>query len=179
MVKEAPSFGRILAMVAFAASCFGLLLFLWTSFGGVTPLAPEGYRFKARFDESTLLVQEAEVRISGIAVGRVKTRELGPGTTTEVEIELEDEYRAYRFRPDDAPVRLAFAALAACGFEPRAIEAGGAADANVFNERGLQCLNLANGMAEIHTPDEHIAVADLEAMVEVTLALIDAARDAA
>ena len=30
-------------------------------------------------------------------------------------------------------------------------------------------------MAEIHTPDEHIAVADLEAMVEVTLALVEAA----
>jgi acetylornithine deacetylase/succinyl-diaminopimelate desuccinylase-like protein len=41
----------------------------------------------------------------------------------------------------------------------------------------LQCLNLANGMAEIHTPNEHIAVDDLDAMVEVTLALIDAARD--
>ena len=46
---------------------------------------------------------------------------------------------------------------------------GGAADANVFNERGLQCVNLANGMIDIHTSDERIAVADLEAMVEVTL----------
>ena len=44
---------------------------------------------------------------------------------------------------------------------------GGGADANVFNERGLACVNLANGMAQIHTPDEHIAVADLEGMVEV------------
>jgi tripeptide aminopeptidase len=52
---------------------------------------------------------------------------------------------------------------------------GGAADANIFNERGLQCLNLANGMMDIHTPDERIAVADLEAMVDVTLALVDAA----
>jgi len=34
---------------------------------------------------------------------------------------------------------------------------------------------LANGMAEIHTPDEHIAVADVEAMVEVSLALLDGA----
>ena len=33
-------------------------------------------------------------------------------------------------------------------------------------------------MAEIHTPEEHITVADLEGMVEVTLALVDAARDA-
>ena len=56
---------------------------------------------------------------------------------------------------------------------------GGGADANVFNERGLPCVNLANGMAEIHTPDEHIAVADLERMVDVTLALVEAARGAA
>ena len=53
---------------------------------------------------------------------------------------------------------------------------GGGADANVFNTRGLPCLNLANGMAEIHTADEYIAVADLDAMVDVTLALVDAAR---
>ena len=31
-------------------------------------------------------------------------------------------------------------------------------------------------MTDIHTPDEHIAVADIDAMVDVTLALIDAAR---
>jgi tripeptide aminopeptidase len=53
---------------------------------------------------------------------------------------------------------------------------GGAADANVFNERGKRCLNIANGMTDIHTSNEHIAVADLEAMVDVTLALVDAAR---
>ncbi len=38
-------------------------------------------------------------------------------------------------------------------------------------------MNLANGMMEIHTPDEHIAVADLERMVDVTLALVDVARE--
>ena len=36
-------------------------------------------------------------------------------------------------------------------------------------------MNLANGMMEIHTPDEHIAAQDLDAMVEVTLALVDEA----
>jgi len=94
----------------------------------------------------------------------------------EVETRLERSYRAYRFKRDDRAVALAAAALERSGFEPRYALSGGAADANVFNERGLQCLNLANGMAEIHTPDEHIAVADLEAMVDVTLALLDAAR---
>jgi tripeptide aminopeptidase len=93
----------------------------------------------------------------------------------EVETQLKRSYRAYRFKRDDTAVRIASDALTRCGFEPRYGLSGGAADANVFNERGLQCVNLANGMAEIHTPDEHIAVGDLEAMVDVTLALVDAA----
>jgi hypothetical protein len=32
-------------------------------------------------------------------------------------------------------------------------------------------------MTDIHTPDERIAVVDLEEMVEVTLALVDVARE--
>jgi tripeptide aminopeptidase len=94
----------------------------------------------------------------------------------EVETDVRRSYRGYRFKRDDLPVRLAREALERSGFEPRFALSGGAADANVFNERGLQCLNLANGMANIHTPDESIAVADLDAMVDVTLALVDAAR---
>ena len=94
----------------------------------------------------------------------------------EVDVELEDKYHAYRFRADEPVVRLAFDALARAGFEPRGIVAGGGADANVFNERGRPCLNVANGMARIHSAEEHIAVADLEAMVDVTLALVEAAR---
>ena len=94
----------------------------------------------------------------------------------EAETKVERSYRGYRLGRDDLPVRLARAALERAGFEPSLALAGGGADANVFNERGLPCVNLANGMAEIHTADEHIAVADLEAMVEVTLGLVEAAR---
>ncbi|HKX48724.1 MAG TPA: M20/M25/M40 family metallo-hydrolase [Gaiellaceae bacterium] len=96
----------------------------------------------------------------------------------EVESEVRPSFPGYRFRENDEPVRLAAAALERCGYTPSYALSGGGADANVFNARGLQCLNLANGMMEIHTPDEHIAVADLEGMVDVTLALIDIAREA-
>jgi di/tripeptidase len=47
----------------------------------------------------------------------------------------------------------------------------------VFNAAGLQCVNLANGMLDIHTADERISVDDLERMVDVTLALVDVARE--
>jgi tripeptide aminopeptidase len=93
----------------------------------------------------------------------------------EVESEVRPSFPGYRFRESDFVVRLAAEALSWCGFEPSYALSGGGADANVFNARGLSCLNLANGMMEIHTPDEHIAVADLEAMVEVTLALVERA----
>jgi tripeptide aminopeptidase len=93
----------------------------------------------------------------------------------EVETRVDRSYRGYRFRRDEPVVQLAATALERCGFAPAYTLTGGGADANVFNERGLPCVVLANGMAEIHTPDEHIAVADVEAMVDVTLALLDGA----
>jgi tripeptide aminopeptidase len=96
----------------------------------------------------------------------------------EAETSTAESYRAYRFRRDDLPVRLAAAALERCGVSPRYGMSGGGADANVFNERGLACVNLANGMAEVHTGNEHISVADLERMVDVTLALVETARTA-
>ena len=99
-------------------------------------------------------------------------------TTTECSLEtrIEPKYRGYRFSSDDLAVRLAVEALSRAGFEPRLGLSGGAGDANVFNARGLQCVNVANGMTDIHTPDERIALEDLERMVDVTLALVDVAH---
>ncbi len=95
----------------------------------------------------------------------------------ELESRIEPEYDGYRFSRSHPAVRLAARALEACGREAVYIDSGGGADANVWNAGGLQCVNLCNGMAEIHTASEHIAAADLDAMLDVTLALIDAARN--
>jgi virulence factor Mce-like protein len=92
MQKQAPTLGNLAAMVAFTLSCFGLLIFLWLSFGGPTPLRPEGYRFNVRFDEATLLVQEANVRMAGLDVGKVKKTSLAEGGGTLAEIELDEAY---------------------------------------------------------------------------------------
>jgi phospholipid/cholesterol/gamma-HCH transport system substrate-binding protein len=93
MQKQAPTLGRLLTMVAFALSCFGLLLFLWLAFGGPTPLKPKGYQFGIAFSEGTQLAQEADVRISGVSVGKVKTI-VANGRTgrSDATIELESRY---------------------------------------------------------------------------------------
>jgi virulence factor Mce-like protein len=91
--KSAPSPGRILVMVAFALSCFVLLLFLWLAFGGPVPLKPQGYRFTVPFREAANLAQEADVRISGVTVGKVKAIELDERSgRSDAVVELEPEY---------------------------------------------------------------------------------------
>ena len=97
-------------------------------------------------------------------------------TDCEVETQLRKSYSGYRFKQSDDVVRLAATALERCGHPVSYALSGGAADANVFNQHGRRCVNLANGMTDIHTSNEHIAVADLDAMVDVTVALVDAAR---
>jgi phospholipid/cholesterol/gamma-HCH transport system substrate-binding protein len=95
MNKNPPSLGRIAAMVGFTLSVAALLLFLWVSFGGSLPLRPKGYQFKAAFPNASLLVKEADVRMAGVNIGKVKDKQLGPGgRTTLVTIELD-----HRFAP--------------------------------------------------------------------------------
>ena len=93
MIKQTPSIGRIIAMVAFTLSVFGLLMWLWMAFGGPIPLKPEGYRFKASFREANMLVTEADVRIAGLSVGTVKAKQPDvKNNATIVEIEMDPEY---------------------------------------------------------------------------------------
>jgi phospholipid/cholesterol/gamma-HCH transport system substrate-binding protein len=102
MQKQAPSIGRILVAVGFTLSCFALLLFLWVTFGGPIPLKPEGYRFTADFPEAITLSKEADVRIGGVSVGKVKDLSLAPDSecqkdpttcnTTRATIEIDPQY---------------------------------------------------------------------------------------
>lgn len=100
MNKSAPGFGRIAAMVIFALSCFGLLLFLWLAFGGPIPLKPQGYRFTTSFAEATQLAEEADVRISGVPVGTVKSVE--PDTETGLSVVVVELDSDYAPMPSDA-----------------------------------------------------------------------------
>jgi tripeptide aminopeptidase len=99
-------------------------------------------------------------------------------TECELQTELRKTYRGYRFAKGDDVVRLAAEGLGLCGHEVRYGLSGGASDANVFNDRGLRCVNLTHGVHDFHSPDERITVMDLEAMVDVTVALVEAARAA-
>ena len=76
MQRQAPSIGRIFVMVAFALSCVAILLYLWITFGGSVPLKPKGYRVKVNFPEAVTLAEQADVRISGVNVGKVISKKV-------------------------------------------------------------------------------------------------------
>jgi phospholipid/cholesterol/gamma-HCH transport system substrate-binding protein len=96
MQKRAPTLGNILVIILFALSCFGLLLFLWESFGGPLPLKPKGYRFTVAFPRTLALAEQSEVRISGVNVGRVVSLKLGPEGRTRATIEMSGKYSPIR-----------------------------------------------------------------------------------
>src|ERR1700693_6507015 len=96
MQKRAPTLGNLLVIILFTLSCFGLLLFLWESFGGPVPLKPKGYRFVATFPRSLALAEQSDVRISGVQVGHVVALKLGSDGRTDATIELSSQYAPIR-----------------------------------------------------------------------------------
>jgi phospholipid/cholesterol/gamma-HCH transport system substrate-binding protein len=93
MNKQAPSTGQLLVIVGFALSCFGILLFLWITFGGPTPFKAKPYEIRVPFKEATQLAQQSDVRISGVSVGKVQAIDLAEnGEDALATIYLDDKY---------------------------------------------------------------------------------------
>src|SRR5271168_1008601 len=96
MQKRAPTLGNLLVIVVFALSCFGLLLFLWSSFGGPLPFKPQGYRITVAFPRTLSLAEESDVKISGVDVGHVVSLKLGKDGHTHATLELGSQYAPIR-----------------------------------------------------------------------------------
>ncbi|HXP37366.1 MAG TPA: MlaD family protein [Solirubrobacteraceae bacterium] len=96
MQKRAPTLANMIVIILFVLSCFGLLLFLWESFGGPLPLKPKGYRMTVSFPASLALAEQSEVRISGVDIGRVVALKLGKGGRTRAELEINQKYAPIR-----------------------------------------------------------------------------------
>jgi phospholipid/cholesterol/gamma-HCH transport system substrate-binding protein len=93
MSKRAPSTTQLLIITGFALSCFGILLFLWVTFGGPTPFRAKTYELKVPFNEATQLAEQSDVRISGVNVGKVQSIALAPnGKQALATVAIDDQY---------------------------------------------------------------------------------------
>src|SRR5258708_1386868 len=98
MQKRAPTLGNMVVIILFVLSCFGLLLFLWESFGGPVPLKPKQYRFTVGFPKALALAEQSDVRISGVNIGKVVALKAGPEGRPIATIEVSSKYAP--IRPD-------------------------------------------------------------------------------
>lgn len=93
MSKRAPSTAQLLLIAGFALSCFGILLFLWITFGGPTPFKAKPYEIKVPFNEATQLAEQSDVRISGVSVGKVQGIDVAPdGVHALATVGIADKY---------------------------------------------------------------------------------------
>jgi tripeptide aminopeptidase len=95
----------------------------------------------------------------------------------DVDLTVEKLFTGFRLKPATPAVVAAEAALRECGYEPARIQTGGGSDANVFQAAGFSCVNLANGTERAHQPDERVSQVALNDMLDVALALLDAAAE--
>jgi tripeptide aminopeptidase len=102
-----------------------------------------------------------------------------PDCECDLDVSVERLFDGYRTSRGARQVRVAEAALRDCGYEPRTMATGGGSDANVLLAKGFAATNLANGTERNHQPDERVSVAALEGMLDVALALVRRAGEAA
>ncbi len=99
MQKQAPSLARILSRSASRCRASASSSSSGSPSADRSRSTPESYRFTAYFPEATRLATEADVRIGGVSVGKVKSIELAPPEfrvngkdVAAAEIELEPEF---------------------------------------------------------------------------------------
>ena len=78
-----------------------------------------------------------------------------------VELKIKRSYSTYALTAETPVVARAMRAAEQLGFEPRLKASGGGTDANIYAELGIECAVLSTGQAEVHTTNEHIAIADM------------------
>jgi len=100
-----------------------------------------------------------------------------PECECDVDIGVQRMFSGFHLPASRPAVRAAERALAACGYQPVRIASGGASDANALIASGFEVVNVANGTERNHEPGERVSVEALQRMLDVALALLDAAAE--
>ncbi len=140
--------------------------------GSAINVVPERCEFVA--EVRSLDEQRAE-RVVAELVERVHVAANLPECECDVDVSVQRKFSGFHLPATRPAVRVAEAALSACGYAPTRIASGGASDANALIAQGLDVVNLANGTEQNHEPGERVSVEALERTLDVALALLDAA----
>jgi len=122
---------------------------------------------------------EAEIRSfteKSLVENREKVVETVRKITTKLKgnltIDVVRENPGYKFSEDKKEIKNTFKVMKDIGIIPRVEKSWSISDANIFNDKGLMCLNLSDGVENPHTEKERIKKKNLKLSSELILALM-------
>jgi tripeptide aminopeptidase len=83
-----------------------------------------------------------------------------------------EEYRSFRISDREPFIAFLEGLYRKLAIEPKRELTGGGSDANIFHAHGIMAVNLSNGMQQVHSRDEFIAVSDLVRGTRILLGAI-------
>ncbi|MCO5316495.1 MAG: M20/M25/M40 family metallo-hydrolase [Solirubrobacterales bacterium] len=95
----------------------------------------------------------------------------------EVDLVTERVFPGYRIPGESAALEVAESALRALEIPASRVATGGGSDANVFIDRGMDCLLLADGSSDNHTSSEAVARDDLFRMLAICEEIVERAAE--
>src|SRR5690606_10083406 len=93
----------------------------------------------------------------------------------DLEWEARPACSSFDLHPECEAVRRARAAAHSLGISTRLVGTGSGSDANVLNEKGIECIVLGVGCEKIHTHDERMPVDELVRLSQLVSRIMQAA----
>lgn len=82
-------------------------------------------------------------------------------------------YESFKVKEKEKMIVQARKVLKNMGLKPRTKQTGGGSDANIFNSFGIKTIILGVGAQKVHTPQERVAISDLELGTKLILGIIN------
>lgn len=79
----------------------------------------------------------------------------------EINITEREEYAAYSIDRGSPFLLYLGSVFKKCSLSPAYVVTGGGSDANIFNQKGIQAINISTGMQKVHSTEEFIRIRDL------------------
>ena len=113
-------------------------------------------------DQISVYDKSLEVHVSAVSAAH----------SVRGDVRIDRENPGYFFPEDDVFIEELAELMHAVDITPRVIESWGVSDANIFNDRGLRCLNLGHGGEFIHTVQERVSLGEVERLYRLMRVLV-------
>jgi len=91
---------------------------------------------------------------------------------SDVNIEIKLDYNKYKIDKKSRFLKTIIKKIKECNIKPYFFRTGGGSDANVLREYGIEAINLASGMINPHTKEEHISIDSIVKSCELIYRII-------